>query len=107
MFVNIYGYQNESGRIVHYHDSLIRDGGNGCALELTVDIPDSLNPFIAVCGSVCIEVDGCTMQVNGLLFSDKNGDPWIKYPDMQNWKNVSRKLKVISENGWKNTHATL
>ena len=107
MLVNIYGYQNVSGKIVGYNEYLIKGEGNGCALEITVEIPEELNPYKSVLGDTCIEIDGTRMSLNEMLFCDKNGKPWIKYPDMENMKDVTRKLKVVSENGWKSTSETL
>ena len=107
MLVKIYGYQNETGKVINYNENLIKDEGNGCALEVTVEIPEDLHPYESVSGDTCIDIDGMGMPLNEILFCDKNGKPWIKYPDMAKMKDAIRRLKVISENGWKNTFETL
>lgn len=107
MLVNIYGYQNETGKIRTFNENLIRGEGNGCALELTVDVPDELNPYESVLGDICIEIDGMGIGLNEILFCDKNGHPWIKYPDTDKKQDITRKLKVVSENGWKDTSMLL
>ena len=107
MLVKIYGYQNETGKVVNYNENLIKDEGNGCALEVTVEIPEKLHPYESVSGDTCIDVDGMRMSLNEMLFCDKNGNPCIKYPDMVKMKDTTKRLKVISENGWKNTFETL
>lgn len=107
MLAKIYGYQNTKGKVAHYNENLIKGEGNGCALEIIVEIPNELNPYESICGDTCIEIEGMRMSLNEALFSDKNGNPWIKYPDVNKMQDATRRLKVVSENGWVSTSENL
>ena len=58
---------------------VLDESGRGC-WEIETEIPDSLNPYETECFGIAIQPEPSYREfLMDVLFSDKEGEPWIKW----------------------------
>lgn len=98
----IYGYQNKAGETKKWKEHPVKSFDTGCAEKVLIEIPEELNPYETELG-ICIDYNGGPVFMEEALFADKNGEPWVCFPDIKEGKDKKRKLKIIKEEGWVST----
>ena len=102
---NIYIYDNNrqsTGIYVSEHLTPSYNGGD-CE-EITVEIPDSMEPYETVAEETAVKIGEGIYRLNDVLRLDKNEQPYIMGVEPGT---KSRKLKIISRNGRRSLAMTL
>lgn len=102
---NIYIYDNDRyGLGVWVSQNLIKSYQGGDCEEVTVEIPDSLDPYEAECGDTMVKLGDYYYPLNECLRIDKDDRPYLKAmePGIK-----ARYLKIISRNGRRSLSFTI
>lgn len=94
---NIYIYDNDRyGLGVWVSQNLIKSYQGGDCEEVTVEIPDSLEPYETEFGETVVTMGGHRYFLNDCLCIDKDDRPYLKVMEPGS---KARYLKIISRNG--------
>lgn len=101
----IYIYDNDRQTTgVWASEKLIKSYQGGDCEEVTVEIPDSLDPYEAECGDTMVKLGDYFYTLDECLRIDKNDHPYLK--QMEPGGNALR-LKVVEHIGRKSLAFTL
>lgn len=93
----VYIYDNDRyGMGVHISEHLIRSYQGGDCEEITVEIPDVLEPYETELGDTMVKLGDYHYSLDEVLGIDKNDIPYLKSVGPES---TPRRLKIISRNG--------
>lgn len=102
---NIYIYDNDRyGLGVHVSEHLTKSYQGGDCEEITVEIPDSLEPYETKLGDTMVKLGDYHYSLDEVLGIDKNDIPYLKAVEPGS---VPRQLKIISRNGRRSLSFTI
>lgn len=93
----IYIYDNDRQSTgVWASEKLIKSYNGGDCEEITVEIPDSLEPYETAMGDTMVKLGDYHYQLDECLRIDKNDAPYLKAMEPGSGP---RRLKIVSRNG--------
>jgi len=101
----VYIYDNNwQATGAYVSENFIKSYNGGDCEEIIIEIPDSFEPYSAVCGDTMVKLGEFHYPLNECLCLDKNFRPFLKQmePDTH-----AVKLKIVSRNGRKNLAFTI